>query len=57
MNCRAFRIFERWQIAFRLGFRNHINCHPEWSKGSASCGELQIPRFARDDKLYTDDKL
>src|SRR5271155_5515000 len=26
-------------------------CHPERSEGSASCGELQIPRFARDDKL------
>jgi outer membrane protein insertion porin family len=25
-------------------------CHPERSEGSASCGELQIPRFARDDK-------
>ena len=25
-------------------------CHPERSEGSAFCGELQIPRFARDDK-------
>ena len=24
-------------------------CHPERSEGSAFCGELQIPRFARDD--------
>src|SRR5580700_9884794 len=26
-------------------------CHPEQSEGSASCSELQIPRFARDDNL------
>jgi len=26
-------------------------CHPERSEGSAFCGELQIPRFARDDNL------
>jgi hypothetical protein len=28
-----------------------MNCHPERSEGSASCDELQIPRFTRDDKL------
>src|ERR1700674_2699959 len=28
-----------------------MDCHPERSEGSAVCGELQIPRFARDDKL------
>src|SRR5216684_1776607 len=26
-----------------------VNCHPERSEGSEFCGELQIPRFARDD--------
>jgi hypothetical protein len=26
-------------------------CHPERSEGSAFCGELQIPRCARDDNL------
>ncbi len=29
-----------------------MNCHPERSEGSASCGGLQIPRFARDDKVW-----
>ena len=28
-----------------------MSCHPERSEGSAFCGELQIPRFARDDKI------
>src|SRR6266849_1877115 len=33
-----------------VGGGNHINiCHPERSEGSAYCGKLQIPRFARDD--------
>jgi hypothetical protein len=27
------------------------NCHAERSEGSAFCGELQIPRFAWDDKI------
>src|ERR1700692_2650154 len=29
-----------------------MNCHPERSEESASFGELQIPRFARNDKVY-----
>src|SRR3981081_4467923 len=29
-------------------------CHPERSEGSAYCGELQIPRSARDDNLERD---
>src|SRR6266704_7028424 len=33
------------------------NCHPERSEGSASFRELQIPRFARDDKLIIDSRL
>src|SRR5208282_5294559 len=29
-------------------YRPYMGCHPERSEGSASCGELQIPRSARD---------
>ena len=28
-----------------------MNCHPERSEGSAVRRKMQIPRFARDDKL------
>src|ERR1700716_1395647 len=28
-----------------------MNCHPKQSEGSASCGELQIPRSPRDGKI------
>ena len=33
-----------------LGPTSFTSCHPERSEGSASCGELQIPHFVRDDK-------
>ena len=42
------------QAVAKVGARNlplmpQRVCHPERSEGSAFCGELQIPRFARDD--------
>ena len=45
---RRERSGRRWP---RVGETLDLSCHPERSEGSAFCGELQIPRFARDDNL------
>src|SRR5208283_2087083 len=48
------RLLRRERTCFGSAVGGRIaNCHPERSEGSASCGELQIPRFARDDKVWT----
>jgi hypothetical protein len=46
----------RWrndgEVRLRRSNDTFINCHPERSEGSAISSGLQIPRFARDDKIW-----
>ena len=47
----AARDESRFWSGARASGVTFTNCHPERSEGSAFCGGLQIPRFARDDKM------
>src|SRR5271170_6374066 len=46
-----------WPYRQRSKSNRSVNCHPERSEGSASCGELQIRRFATDDKLLVTEQI